>query len=411
MTKKARFLTRPRAASFLSALAFIFFSSFILRPSSRSVDADTYLPWEGGTAYYSRWKNGPPAGSDFFPIAVWHQSPSNAGRYKGIGINMYIGPWPRRQGESLAVLREAGMPLIGSQSKAHMESPDMPIIRGWFLFDEPDNAQAKPGGGWGSCILPPEMLKQYQEVTAKDPTRPAFLNFGQAVANDPWPGRGEVCSGHYEHYPEYIKGADIVCYDVYPVNNGLPLWWVGKGVDRLREWAQYRKPVWNWIETSAYNAGPRPTPADIKAEVWFSIVHGSSGIGYFCHQFKPTFNEAAPLDDLPVRDALTAINAQITALAPVLNTPSIGNGVTVTSSNPASPIDVMLKRHGKSTYLFAVGARPGGETTARFVFRGAPPKLDARVIGESRTVPVTDGVLEDRFTDYQVHLYELPFLP
>ena len=97
-----------------------------------------------------------------------------------------------------------------------------------------DKAQAKPGGGYGSCILPPEMLKRYQDVGAKDPTRPAFLNFGQAVVNEPWPGRGDFCSGHYEHYAEYIKGADVVSYDVYPVNEKLPLWWVGRGIDRLR---------------------------------------------------------------------------------------------------------------------------------------------------------------------------------
>src|ERR1035437_9693403 len=144
---------------------------------------DRYLPWEGGAAYYKKWVNGPPADQGFFPISVWYQSASNAPRYKVIGVNQYIGPVSRRPGEGLEVLRRAGMTLIGPQSAANLASPEKDIIRGWFLFDEPDNAQAKPGGGWGSCILPPAMIPQYEEVTAKDSTRPAFLNFGQAVVN------------------------------------------------------------------------------------------------------------------------------------------------------------------------------------------------------------------------------------
>jgi hypothetical protein len=40
-----------------------------------------------------RWKNGLPAGEDYFPIAVWLQDPRNATRYKAAGINLYIGLW------------------------------------------------------------------------------------------------------------------------------------------------------------------------------------------------------------------------------------------------------------------------------------------------------------------------------
>ena len=59
----------------------------------------------------------------------------------------------------------------------------------------------------------------------------------------------------------------------------------------------------------------------------------------------------------------------------------------------------------------AVAARPGGETTARFRLRGCPNDLTAAVLGESRTVAVKAGILEERFSEYQVHLYRLPFAP
>ena len=389
---------------------------------------DTYLPWEGGAAYYKKWANGPSSDPSFFPISVWFQDPGNAARYAAIGVNQYIALPKTLTDESLAALGHAGISAIVSQSKEALASPKNSAIRGWFLFDEPDNAQPKPGGGYGPCILPSIMFKQYEQVRAADATRPAYLNVGPAFLHfddaygnigykdgvgvyPEWAGRGEGCADHDEHYAQYIQGTDIISYDIYPVNEKLPLWWVAKGIDRLREWAQYRKPVWDWIEAFSYYGGPKPTPADLRAEVWQSIIHGAMGVGYFCHQFKPAQNDAAPLDDPPIREALTAIDGQIKMLAPALNTRSIANGVTVSSSNADSPVDFMLKRQGGATYLFAAGARPGGEATAVFKFRGCPKDLTATVLGESRTVKVSNGVLQDRFANYEVHLYQLSFLP
>ena len=56
-----------------------------------------------------------------------------------------------------------------------------------------------------------------------------------------------------------------------------------------------------------------------------ALVHGSRGLIYFVHQFKPKFNEHALLDDPEMLAAVTAVNRQIRELAPVLNSP-IGRG-------------------------------------------------------------------------------------
>lgn len=394
----------------IAALLLAMLAAAGMTRAGETAPGDVLLPWEGGPAHYAKWPNGPRADPDFFPISVWLQNPATAAQYQAIGINQFIGLWKGPTEEQLRPLAAAGMPVFAAHRPGVLEGSHAAIIRGWTLMDEPDNAQPKPGGGYGPCVLPPLIVEQYEKIKAADPTRPVFLNLGQAVINEAWVGRGEACGRHNEHYPEYIRGADIVSYDVYPVNGNLPLWYVGAGVDRLRKWADYRKPVWNWIETTAIRGGAKPTPEQIRAEVWMSIIHGAMGIGYFCHQFKPTFDESAPLHDPATRQALAAINEQIRSLARVLNTPSVANGVTVTSSNADSPIDVMLKRHGGQTYLLAVGARPGGKTTARFKLRECG-ELDAAVLGESRTVRVSGGLFEDSFSDYQVHLYRLPFVP
>jgi len=371
---------------------------------------DTYLPWEGGASYYAKWPGGPPSDPNFFPVTVWLQDPSTARDYKAIGINLFVGLWKGPTEEQLKVLAESDMPVLAGFRESIRAAPNSNLIRGWTFMDEPDNAQPKAGGGWGPCVLPPVIVDRYRNLRSQDNTKPVYLNLGQGVVNEKWVGRGEVCGHHDEHYAEYIRGADIVSYDVYPVNSKLPLWYVGEGVKRLRKWANYEKPVWNWIETTAIRQGPKPTPAEIKAEVWMSIIQGSMGVGYFCHQFKPVEDPARPLHDPETREALAAINGQITSLARVLNERPVADGVTVSSSNPTTPVDTLLKRHGGETYLFAVGARPGGETEATFRLRGCRTTT-VTVLGESRTILAVRGSFQDRFTDYQVHLYKIPFDP
>jgi hypothetical protein len=205
-------------------------------------------------------------------------------------------------------------------------------------------------------------------------------------------------------YAAYAKGADILAFDIYPVNEGVPLEMVAAGVDNLRQWSGYAKPVLADIEASNFNATQRPSPDQIRTEVWMALVHGAAGVQYFCHRFKPTFSETDCLDDAPTAAALTRINAQIASLAPVLNSPSLAGAVTVTAS---VPVDVAVKRAGGSRYLFAVAMRGTG-TTATFTLSGLPPTASATVIGEARTVPVSAGTLRDAFAGYGVHLYQIP---
>jgi hypothetical protein len=139
---------------------------------------------------------------------------------------------------------------------------------------------------------------------------------------------------------------------------------------------------------------------------------------YFVHQFKPTFREAALLDDPEMLAAVTRINRQIHQLAPVLNTPSVQDGVTVTTgTSPSSPsgataaeIAWMLKRHGGKAYLFAVNMR-NRPTRGSFVLRessaGIGSPFSASVLEETRSIPVANFEWSDDFKPYEVHLYEL----
>jgi hypothetical protein len=360
---------------------------------------------------YTRWRYGPPSDSGFFPIAVWLQKPENAERYKAAGINVYVALWRGPTADQLAQLEKAGMRLICQQRRglAHKENR---LIVGWMHNDEPDNAQSLgEGKGYGPPILPETVVRDYKEMQRADPTRPILLNLGQGVAWDNWIGRG-VRRNHPEDYPHYVKGCDIASFDIYPAVHDSEevagrLEFVAKGVERLVGWTGGTKPVWNCIESSRIdNPNVKPTPQQIRSEVWMSLIHGSRGLIYFVHQFKPTFKEAALLDDPELLAGVTGINREIHELAPVLNSPTVTGGASVVLSNKETTIALMMKRGKQGTYLFAVNMRPQ-PTAATFhlaEIRGSPR---AEVLDESRRISVNDGRFRDDFAPYEVHLYRI----
>ena len=114
------------------------------------------------------------------------------------------------------------------------------------------------------------------------------------------------------------------------------------------------------------------------------MVHGSRGIKYFCHEFKPKFDDHALLDDAEMLAAVTAINRQILELAPALNSPTVKDGVKVESSNKDVPVATMVKKQGGATYVFAVSMQPGA-TDATFTLEGLAAGAQVQVMGERRT--------------------------
>jgi hypothetical protein len=366
-----------------------------------------------GESPYAKWSHGPSPDPSFFPIAVWLQEPALARRYKAAGFNLYLALWRGPTEKQLSQLKEAGMPVICEQNEAGLHHLDDPTIIGWMQQDEPDNAQeirdASGRKTYGAPVKPARIIELYRKMRAADPTRPVYLGLGQGVANDHWNGRGS--QGKPEDYPQYVKGGDIVSYDVYPVatlpQGGDQLSIVARGVDRLMNWTSGSRIVWNVIECTNSHGRGKATPAQVKAEVWMSIIHGSRGIVYFVHQIGPKFNEHALLDDPAMLAAVTAINRQVRDLAPVLNSGAVFGGARVrATSNALAPIECMMRRHDGATYVFAVGMRnvPGA---GAFSVAGLPPHATAEVIGEDRSIPVEGGQFQDKFQPHDVHLYRI----
>ena len=355
---------------------------------------NTWRAWSGGPGWDER----------TWPVGVWLQSPSRADAYRAIGINLYVGLWKGPTESQLGALAARGMPVLATQNKVGLTSPNRSWIRGWTHQDEPDNAQWNPvTKKYDPPVTPAVIRQRYEEMRRKDPTRPVYLNFGVGLADEKWIGRG-TRTGRLEDYPHYIKGADIVSFDIYPIASPPRpeirgrLEYVARGVRRLAGWAR-EKPVWNWIEAAGIKSGTRPTPAQIRSEVWMSIIAGATGTMYFVHEFKPRFIEHTVLVDPVLKAGVTAINARLQSLAPVLNSASIAG---LLRSGPAG-VDTLVKEEGGRLHLFAVNlaAKP---VQGAFTLAGVPDRK-ITVLDENRALALKSGRFTDSFGPYQAHLY------
>jgi len=359
---------------------------------------------------YDAWSRGPSKDPGFFPIAVWLQDPRHAAAYRAAGINTYVALWRGPDAAQLDALKAAGMKLVCHQNSFALTRKDDETIIAWMHGDEPDNAQSLRGGGYGPPVSTEKIVEDYRRIKAADPSRPVLLNLGQGVAWDQYVGRG-VRTNHPEDYAEYLKGCDIGSFDIYPVVHDKPavagrLEFVPQGVERLRTWSHDEKLVWNCIEASRIdNPGAKASASQIRSEVWMSLIHGSRGLIYFVHQFKPSFVEASLLADEELLRGVTSINRQIQELAPALNSPASKDLLVVGSSVPDAPVAAIARRQGGATYVFAVAMR---NRAMKGSFAVKDHKgTSAEVLGESRTLGVTDGKFEDDFKPYEVHLYRL----
>jgi len=286
---------------------------------------------------YASWPNGPDTDAADFPVGVWLQSPSNAEAYRQIGVNLYVGLWKGPTQAQLDALTAAGMQTICALNDVGRQNLNNSTIVAWMHGDEPDNAQANPEGGWGGAVPLASIQSDYDSLRTVDPSRPIWLNLGQ-------------------------------------------------GVDSLRVWGGEEAIVWNVIETTRINSDHGPTPQQVRTEVWMSIIHGSQGIVYFAHEWNPVFREARLLEDEAMRQGVSAINEQIHRLAPILNAGSDNVEVSVVSSDPQVPVDVMVREVDGELYVFAVGMRLAS-TSATFSIDGA--KLSrVTVVDEDRTLAV-----------------------
>jgi hypothetical protein len=369
---------------------------------------------DGGPTYYGQFSGALPTAADYFPIGVWgsyDHTQANRNLDAAAGLNVYVWaadntfmPQIRSDGRFRVIQDEGNRTGVGTETA------------GWVLGDEIDMCCGPPGfaGGNGYNMLTSTIASLPQDGRAH------YANYGKGVMF--W----ETDQQAQRFVNEFQQ---LVSTDIYwftdPNERSRQGYRLaasyGSTVDRMRaldamdrrpwEDANGRKPIWNFVEVgwpfteSAAQGGRSITGPEIRAAVWHSLIAGARGIIYFQHSFGgPCTGDHHVLRSNceGTRAATTAVDAQVKALAPVLNAPAADGLV---SSSPG--VRTMAKWQGGKFWVFAGRTQNGGQTS-NTISLPCIGNATATVDGESRTVPVASGQLTDSFADGNaVHIYRI----
>jgi hypothetical protein len=329
-----------------------------------------------------------------FPIGVYVQAPASFQTWKSRGVNtMVVVP----DGNSEKAWNKAAIRDGLYEIRAPASNPASDVgnknLLAWALPDEPDDVTTQ--------IPYARVQRTYRAWKRIDPRLPVYINFnGQFNQHDV-----KTDAGGASWYHQYVKGANWITSDLYPVNNGQgnDLGVIGQEVTQLRQLAG-SKPVFVFIESGAYDAqNPVITPDQFRGEVWEAIIHGARGIFYFPVQVTPHFE----YDVTPpaVAAEMTRQDAIITKLAGVLqgpvNPPSLGAAAP-------PPLQAAWRRSSGHSYFFVLNLSPQAADHQTIALRGTGSATSATVYGENRTVQISNDTITDNFGPYAVHIYQVP---
>jgi hypothetical protein len=379
---------------------------------------------DGGPSYYARFEKALPSDASYFPIAAWLrpvEMQSQIDQYRDFGLNVLVGvECPECANEGL--LRSSGIRSIIQANERTRFDDTGSETAGWFLYDEVDMCCGPPGFDGGNGY---DMLDDVLAGLPKD-GRFRYNNYGKGVLE--WESRRDAA--------RFINGRDgpnsyqhVVATDYYwftdPSARRNSRWGFGSSygddvrrVRRLDAMDGARMPVWHVVElgwpfTEGGSAGGRHIlPDEIRSAVWHAIIAGARGINYFDHSFGPGTPESTILGEgyADNRAMAKAVNAQIKALAPVLNSPFVTSGHSATDTMRGD-VRYMVKWSGGEFYLFAGADRGGGDATFSIpcvgdatAVRLAPSNLPS----EATSIPVRGGSFTDSFADKNaIHIYRI----
>ena len=402
-SSSARQLVAGLAAAALAAVlgASVACSEVVLR----SVD--------GGPGYYSQFSNSLPSDLSYFPIGVWFESVTSQVDIdldKDAGLNLYV---VLTTTSDLSLVQKSGMRAILQQSewRTNQTAINSPAVAGWELRYEIDMQQANEAGAKQARAALNSTLAQLP-----NDGRMRYNNYGKGVMF--WNGGAD--SEQYVNGFQQVTSTDIYWFTDSNLvsryeggallNNRNPVTLeqvrraanYGYQVDRMRALDAMdgvRRPIWAFVEVGWPFTGSQGVrailPAEVRAAVWHSIIAGARGIIYFNHSFggpNPTQHCLREPAYKAVRAAVKSTNQLITQLAPVLNAPFADGFV---SADPS--VRTMAKFHDSKYYVFA-GSKENKASTPTLSLSGVDNGT-ATVIGENRTIAISNGRFSDSFAD------------
>jgi hypothetical protein len=381
---------------------------------------------DGGPDYYARFSPSLPTDPSFFPIGVWLAAVNDEYQItsdQAAGVKTYVA---LTTNSDFGLVASSDMYLISDEPTAAKGSR----TSGWLVSDEVDmqDGPGNAGGTSSGCDLAGTncgYTVQRELLDAlPDDHRLRYANYGKGVIFWESDSQAEQFVDDYQDVVSAdiywftdeslcLSAADAGWYPDELANGTVPPQLChlaanyGLTVDRLRKLANYKEPIWAYVELghpSTDNNWPSITPQQVTAAVWQSLIAGARGIIYFNHSFGGACITDNVLRDpcyAKIRAAATKVDAEIRSLAPVLNAP-FAEGVV-----KASPgVDISTKWYGGHFYVLA-GSRESRAQIATFTMPCVGSATVA-VLNENRTIQARNGMFEDRFANGDaVHIYRI----
>lgn len=310
-------------------------------------------------------------GQPFFPLMVWGQCPAGYAPVLAAGIDLFGGnpcSGTQRQLDALG-----GSVL--SAGAIEEGTGDGPGLIGWYYPDEAD-------------------LKHFTGASLPSlPLAPGQVSF-LTVTSHFYSGADPPSEGR-SIYPGLVERADVVGFDLYPLQDWCRTDRIAAVYQAQRELVQLAagKPTFQWIESGGMLCDFPPfsiTPDTVRAESWLAIAGGAHGLGFF-----PGWSQE-------VGQQVTLIGREVKALGPALLSPDAPVSVKPTGG----PMIVAARGYNGALYVIAVN--PGsGPIQAKI----KAPGLDGRtllVLDEYRTVQADGDTFSDDFPPLATHVYIAP---
>ncbi|UOE42753.1 DUF4082 domain-containing protein [Agromyces larvae] len=381
-----------------------------------------HVPWEGGSEYWAQFPAATDwADSSFFPIGVWWGNVSSADEVnwdKAHGINFYAGMW---EGTDFSLFEEGGVYWVGPKLNNTFKETSR-YWPGVFMDDEVDGWSDTPADGFAhlqaikdrwaasgkflyanytSLVIGPDMVLKDQQRYVNE--------FTDAVSVDLYWYTAPYCD--FQPYRGWLL-ADPVELGACHTSSSY-----GKTVNGLtqRDAADGTlQPRWNYIELldpsdPYYDYDLTISPDQIKGAAMNSIINEARGLIYFNQSFQGPCPSGMAIRDAQTKgakwcgyrqiEAMGEVNNFVKSLARVLNTQSY-------EWSFGSGLDTMLKAYDGSAYIFAMTDGTTGSRSFKL-----PAGIDGKtveVVGESRTLSVSDGSFTDAFpNEYTYHVYKI----
>lgn len=287
---------------------------------------------------------------------------------------------------------------------------------GWTWIDEPDINQVA-----GNTVAPAQLATWDVLTHQSDPNHPVFLN---TTNTNP---AGKLVTGWYNANQPL---GEVYSEDDYPIStwcgttgevNELIATWIGK-IDQFQR-VNFGLVPWNFdLEGEAIPSGTAcvATGAQLRMEAWLATIHGAKSITWFLTNWGTTADQ---LTGIAAFKSLSQTPSVLAALT------SPGTSLTVASNQTeiGTRVDAMVKQVGSTITVFGQRltdcvSQPNGPGTpctfetdsalsTTFTVNGCSTTGTATVVGESRTVPVTNCAITDTFNADDTHVYQFTDTP